>query len=399
MNWKTSLAVAACCAGTLTLSAQKMSVEFAESEMKRFPEAWQLDHGKRLYFGYSQGVGCCAMLDMWRYTGDRKYYDYVAEWADTLINDKGEIYLYEMADYNLDFINSGKVLFDIYAETGDPKYKKAMDVLVRQLARQPRTHEGAFWHKLIYPFQVWLDGLYMASPFLARYGATFDRPDLIDDAVKQFLICARRTFDNRTGLYFHAYDESRNQRWSDPTTGHSPNFWGRSMGWWFMALVDVLDYIPEDHPRRADLITMVKGLAITLPEYQDKDGLWYQVLDQIDREGNFPEASVTTQFMYAYAKAVNKGYIDSSYIAVAEKAYDGLRKKLLKKNDDKTWTLTRCCAVGGLGGSKYRDGSFNYYINERMRDNDAKATGPYIMGCIQLEKYWAEHEARSSKKR
>ena len=149
--------------------------------------------------------------------------------------------------------------------------------------------------------------------------------------MKQFLICARRTFDNRTGLYFHAYDESRNQRWSDPTTGHSPNFWGRSMGWWFMALVDVLDYIPEDHPRRADLITMVKGLAITLPEYQDEDGLWYQVLDQIDREGNFPEASVTTQFMYAYAKAVNKGYIDSSYIAVAEKAYDGLRKKLLKR--------------------------------------------------------------------
>ena len=160
MNWKTSFAVAACCACSLTLSAQKMSVEFAESEMKRAPEAWQLDHGKRLFFGYAQGVGCCAMLDMWHYTGDRKYYDYVAEWADTLINDKGEIHLYEMADYNLDFINSGKVLFDVYAETGDPKYKKAMDVLVRQLTRQPRTHEGAFWHKLIYPYQIWLDGLY-----------------------------------------------------------------------------------------------------------------------------------------------------------------------------------------------------------------------------------------------
>ena len=339
------------------------------------------------------------MLDMWHYTGDRKYYDYVAEWADTLINDKGEIHLYEMADYNLDFINTGKVLFDVYDETGDPKYKKAMDVLVRQLARQPRTHEGAFWHKLIYPYQIWLDGLYMASPFLARYGATFDKPELIDDAVKQFLICARRTFDNRTGLYFHAYDESRNQRWADPTTGHSPNFWGRSMGWWFMALVDVLDYVPENHPRRADLITIIKGMAVTLPEYQDKDGLWYQVLDQIDREGNFPEASVTSQFMYAYAKAVNKGYIDSSYIEVAQKAYDGLRKELLKKNPDKTWTLTRCCAVGGLGGSKYRDGSFDYYIHERMRDNDAKATGPFIMGCIQLEKYEAEHGSRPARKR
>lgn len=383
----------------LSLAAQKMSVEFAESEMARFPEAWQLDHGHRLFFGYAQGVGCCAMLDMWRYTGDRKYYDYVAAWADTLIDEQGDIYLYEMADYNLDFINSGKVLFDIYAETGDAKYKKAMDLLARQLARQPRTHEGAFWHKLTYPHQIWLDGLYMASPFLARYGAEFGKPDCIDDAVHQFLVCGRRTFDNRTGLYFHAYDESRNQRWADPTTGHSPNFWGRSMGWWFMALVDVLDYVPADHPHRADLLAMIKGLAAALPAYQDADGLWYQVLDQVEREGNFPEASVTSMFLYAYAKAVNKGYIDDSYMAVAQKAYAGLCKVLLRKDDDGLWTLTRCCAVGGLGGSNYRDGSFDYYIHERMRDNDAKATGPFIMGCIQLETYEAAHPASVPSKR
>lgn len=389
-----TLAMTAALLLPLSAAAQKMSVEFADSEMKRFPEAWQLDHGKRLFFGYAQGVGCCAMLDMWHYTGDRKYYDYVAAWADTIVDKDGGIYLYDMSEYNLDFINSGKVLFDIYAETGDARYKKAMDLLARQLARHPRTHEGAFWHKLIYPFQIWLDGLYMASPFLARYGATFDRPDLVDDAVNQFMICARRTYDNRTGLYYHAYDESRNQRWADPVTGHSPNFWGRSMGWWFMALVDVLDYVPENHPHRADLITFIKGLAVSLPEYQDKDGLWYQVLDCPEREGNFPEASVTSMVMYAYAKAVNKGYIDEEYIRVAEKAYDGLRKVLLRREPDKTWTLTRCCAVGGLGGTKYRDGSFNYYIHERMRDNDAKATGPFIMGCIQLEQYKARTSAK-----
>ena len=389
-----TLAMTAALLLPLSAAAQKMSVEFADSEMKRFPEAWQLDHGKRLFFGYAQGVGCCAMLDMWHYTGDRKYYDYVAAWADTIVDKDGGIYLYDMSEYNLDFINSGKVLFDIYAETGDARYKKAMDLLARQLARHPRTHEGAFWHKLIYPFQIWLDGLYMASPFLARYGAMFDRPDLVDDAVNQFMICARRTYDNRTGLYYHAYDESRNQRWADPVTGHSPNFWGRSMGWWFMALVDVLDYVPENHPHRADLITFIKGLAVSLPEYQDKDGLWYQVLDCPEREGNFPEASVTSMVMYAYAKAVNKGYIDEEYIRVAEKAYDGLRKVLLRREPDKTWTLTRCCAVGGLGGSKYRDGSFNYYIHERMRDNDAKATGPFIMGCIQLEQYKARTSAK-----
>ena len=168
--------------------------------------------------------------------------------------------------------------------------------------------------------------------------------------------------------------------------GHSPNFWGRSIGWWFMALVDNLDFIPADHPDRGFVISLVQGLADALPKYQDKDGLWYQVIDCPEREGNYPEASVTTQLMYAYAKAANRGYIDTSYRRYAEKAFDGLRKKLLVENADGTLTLTRCCAVGGLGGHPYRDGSFEYYIGERIRDNDAKATGPFIMGCIELGK-------------
>lgn len=359
---------------------------FADSEMKRFPQAYQLDHGKQPFFGYAQGVGCCAMLAMWHTTGDNRYYDYVKQWADTLINDEGQIHLYDMSAYNLDFINSGKVLFDLYKQTADERYKKAMDTLVRQLKNQPRTLEGGFWHKLIYQHQMWLDGLYMASPFLARYGAEFNRPELIDEAVKQFRLCHTHTYDAATGLYHHAWDESRSQRWADPATGHSPNFWGRSIGWWFMALVDALDYIPEEHPGRADMIGYIKGLAETLPKYMDKDGLWYQVIDQPEREGNFPEASVTTQCMYAYAKAVNKGYIDKRYKAVAEKAFNGLKNKLIVENEDGTLTLTRCCQVGGLGGTPYRDGSFEYYIGEKMRDNDAKATGPFIMGCIELGK-------------
>lgn len=370
--------------GCWTLSAQKYAVRFAESEMVRFPQAWQLDHGKRLFFGYSQGVGCCAMLNLWKATGDRKYYEYVQAWADTIVNDKGEIYLYRMDDYNLDFINPGKVLFDVYKQTGDQKYKLAMDVLVRQLKRHPRTLEGAFWHKLVYPHQVWLDGLYMASPFLAQYGAEFQQPELVDDAINQFLICARHTYDARTGLYYHAWDESHKQRWADKMTGQSPNFWGRSIGWWFMALVDVLDYVPADHVYRPELLRMVNSLAQTLPAYQDQDGLWYQVLDQPQRKGNFPEASVTSMFMYAYAKAVNKKYIPAEYKKVAEKAFEGLTKKLIREEKGGVLTLTRCCAVGGLGGNPYRDGSFEYYIGERIRDNDAKATGPFIMGCIEL---------------
>lgn len=369
-----------------TTLAQKTAVEFADSEMKRFPEAWQLDHGKRLYFGYSQGVGCQAMLDVWKQTGDRKYLDYVINWADTVINDKGEIHLYKVETYNLDYIKPGTVLFDVWKQTGKEKYKLAMDLLVNQLKNHPRTHEGAFWHKLIYQHQIWLDGLYMASPFLAEYAVTFNKPELIDDAINQFIVCAKHTYDAKTRLYYHAWDESKNQRWANKETGQSPNFWGRSIGWWFMALVDVLDYIPAEHAQRPELIKMINGLAETLPKYQDKTGLWYQVLDKGAVGGNYLEASVSSMFMYGYAKAVNKGYIDKKYRAVAEKAYDGLMKTLIVKNADGTLTLTKCCAVAGLGGHPYRDGSFEYYVNERIRDNDAKATGPFIMGCLQLGK-------------
>lgn len=383
---KIFLAIIAFLFAIQAIVAQNTGVKFADSEMKRFPEAWQLDHGKRLYFGYSQGVGCHAMLDVWKQTGDRKYLDYVINWADTVINDKGEIHLYKVETYNLDYIRPGTILFDVYKETGNEKYKLAMDLLVAQLKNHPRTLDGAFWHKLIYQHQIWLDGLYMASPFLAQYAVTFDRPDLIDDVVNQFLICAEMTYDFDTGLYYHAWDESKKQRWANPITGHSPNFWGRSIGWWYMALVDVLDYIPVDHPQRGELISIIQGLAETLPKYQDETGLWYQVLDQGDREGNYLEASVSSMFMYAYAKAVNKGYIDAKYRAVAEKAYDGLMNRLMVENADGTLTLTKCCAVGGLGGNPYRDGSFEYYINERIRDNDTKATGPFIMGCLQLGK-------------
>ena len=368
------------------LSAQQTALRFADSEMKRAPQAWQLDHGKRLYFGYAQGVGTLAMLKVWEETGDDKYLDYVVEWADTLINNEGEIHLYKVETYNIDYINSGKVLFEVYRQTGEDKYKLAMERLVNQMKHHPRTHEGVFWHKLIYPHQIWLDGLYMGSPFLAEYAVTFNQPQLIDDVINQFIVCARHTYDQATGLYYHAWDESKNQQWANKMTGQSPNFWGRSIGWWFMALVDVLDFIPADHTQRPELINMIQGLADTLPRYQDKTGLWYQVLDQGDREGNYLEASVSSMFMYAYAKAANKGYISQTYRSVAEKAYEGLMRELIVENGDGTLTLTKCCSVGGLGGNPYRDGSFEYYISEKIRDNDAKATGPFIMGSLQLNK-------------
>ena len=358
---------------------------FADSEIRRFPKAWQLDYGKRMFFGYSQGVGCSAMLQLWKSTGDDRYFEYVKQYADSVINSQGDIHLYSSESQNLDFIEAGNMLFDVYKKTGDNKYKIAMDQLIEQLKKQPRTSDGGFWHKKIYEHQMWLDGIFMASPFMAHYGATFNKPEWIDEAIKQITLCHQHTFDPKTGLYHHAWDESKSQKWANPATGLSPNFWGRSIGWYFMAVVDALDYIPADYPRRGELIAIIQGLADSLPAYQ-VNGLWSQVIDQPKRKGNYPEASVTTQCMYALAKAVNKGYIDKKYRVFAKKAFNGITDRLLVENMDGTLTLTRCCAVGGLGGNPYRDGSFEYYIGEKIRDNDAKATGPFIMGCIELNK-------------
>lgn len=366
--------------------SQKWSVRFADSEMKRFPQAWQLDYGKGLYFGYTQGLGTLAFYKLWKASGDKKYYNYVYQWLDTIVNAQGKIYLYDPKVYNIDFINSGKTLIAMWKETKLPKFKIALDSLRGQMKTHPRTDEGVFFHKKIYQHQIWLDGLYMGDPFLAEYAVTFKEPKLLDDAINQILIGAKRTYDAKTGLYYHAYDESRQQQWADKKTGHSPNFWGRSIGWFYMAVVDILDFVPKNHPKRAQLIAIAKGLADTLPKYQDKDGLWYQVVDQPTREGNYAEASASSMYMYAIAKAVNKGYIAPKYKAVALKAFDGITRKLIKTNADGTLSLTQCCAVAGLGGKPYRDGSYEYYIHEKIRDNDAKATGPFIMGCIELGK-------------
>ena len=366
--------------------AQKLYMQFAESELKRFPEAWQIDHGKRLYFGYGQGLGCLAMLKMWEKTGDQKYFDYVEAWADTIINEAGEIYLYKRDTYNLDYINPGKILFTLYEKTGKEKYKLAIERLMDQLKVHPRTLEGAYWHKLIYPHQIWLDGVYMADPFIAAYGQFKQDSARYEDVINHILVTAKHTYDAQTGLYYHAWDESKKQLWANDVTGQSPNFWGRSIGWWFMALVDVLDFIPTDYPKRDEIVAIINGLAKTLPKYQDEEGLWWQVMDKIGQDKNYQEASVNAMFMYGFAKAANKGYIPASYKAVAEKTLAGIQKRLLKTEADGTLTLIQCNAVAGLGGHPYRDGSYDYYVNERIRENDAKATGPFIMGLLELDR-------------
>lgn len=365
-----------------TLTAQSMYQQFADSEMKRFPEAWQLDHGKRLYFGYSQGLGCLAMLKVAEKTGEAKYFNYVEKWADTLINEKGEIHLYELSSYNVDFINSGKILFELYGKTKKEKYRLAIETLVHQLKYQPTTLEGGYWHKLIYPHQIWLDGVYMTGPFLAKYAKLSKEDQYYDKAIDEILITAKHTLDPRTGLYYHAWDESKKQAWSNPQTGQSPNFWGRSIGWYFMAVIDVLDELPLDYPRRDKLIQLAQSLAKTLANYQDDEGLWWQVIDQPKRKGNYQEASVNSMFLYAYSKGINKKYLSERYMALVHKLYQGIQKRLLRRENE-LLTLLQCNAVAGLGGKPYRDGSYDYYVNERIRENDTKATGPFIMGCME----------------
>ncbi len=386
---KKMILILAAGAMALGLGAQekKMYQRFADDEIKRFPECWQFDHGSRPFFGYTQGVGAMAMLGVWQATGDEKYYDYVYRYADFMVNDEGKIfnYNYDIDPYNLDLINAGKMFFTLYERTGDEKYKKAMDMLYNTLQTHPRNSLGGFWHKQIYPWQMWLDGLYMATTYLLQYGVVFDKPEAVDDAIDQFLLVKQYMHNPENGLYYHAWDEAKRQRWADPETGLSHIFWGRSIGWWWMAVVDILDYVPEDHPKRPELIEIVQGLADAVPKYQD-GGLWYQVVDMGGREGNYQEASVSSMFMYCIAKAVNKGYISQDYMKYAEAAYEGLTTTLMRVDEDGTLNLTNCCAVAGLGGSPYRDGSYEYYINERIRDNDGKATGPFIMGCLQLNK-------------
>lgn len=363
------------------------SERMARSEMKRFPEPWMIEKAQTPRWGYTHGLVVKGMLEEWKHTGNRDYYDYARIYADSLIDANGKIRMHYLS-FNIDNINPGKMLFDLYEQTNDRRYKVAMDTLRKQLSEQPRTKEGGFWHKLKYPDQLWLDGIFMASPYLAQYGRVFADTEAFADVVNQITLIARRTYDPDTGLYYHGWDESRKQKWADPVTGCSPNFWSRSLGWYAAALVDVLDYLPEDIEGRDTVLSIVENLAASLAKYQDeKTDTWYQVTIEGDREGNYPESSATALFVYFYAKAINKGYIQSEYESVVSSAFDGMIKEFIRQEPDGTYTITKCCAVAGLGGEpRYRDGSFEYYISEPVIDNDPKSVGAFILAAIEYEK-------------
>ncbi len=369
-------------------SGKKYYVKMADSEMKRNPESWMVDFSKELKWNYCHGLELESIFEVYKKNGDKKYFNYALSYADTMVNKDGTIKTYKLKEYNIDRLNSGKMLFPIYAETKNEKYRKALDLLKSQMDSHPRISNGGFWHKKIYPNQVWLDGLYMAGPFLAEYGATFNAPELFDEVALQLITAYDDLIDAKTGLLYHGWDESRQQRWADPVTGRSPNFWSRSIGWYMMAMVDVLDFMPANHPQRAKIIDILNKMSVSIEKYQDpKSGMWYQVTDQGSREGNYLESSGSVMFIYTWVKAAQKGYLPKGYLKKGKVAYARFLKQFVKRNPDATISITNACSVAGLGGDKnYRDGSFEYYISEPIRDNDAKVVAPFIQLSILLNR-------------
>ncbi|MBL0738535.1 glycoside hydrolase family 88 protein [Flavobacterium sp. GN10] len=366
----------------------KWSDKMALTLMKRHPEAYMIDDAKKPKWDYVHALVLHSIEELYKKNPDPRYKAYIRGYVDNLVQADGSINTYEFDKYNIDLVLPGRLLFNVYDYSKEDKYLKALQLIRKQLTEQPRTQSGGFWHKQIYPNQMWLDGLYMGEPFYAEYTARFENGKSFDDIAKQFEVIQLKATDPKTGLLYHGWDESKQMPWANKETGNSPNFWSRSLGWYVMALVDVLDYMPKDHPKRKELIKYLNNASEAILKFQDsKSGLWYQVTDKGGEKDNYLEASGSAMFAYAYAKGANKGYLPAKFKKAANKAFDGLTTILIKKVDeDGGITLTNCCQVAGLGGNPYRDGSYEYYVNERKKDNDPKATGPFILAAIELNR-------------
>ncbi len=355
------------------------SVRMAESVMKRHPGFYDK-------WDYVTGTVLRGFEELWQQTGDPRYVQYIKSTVDHAVDSSGNIQDYDSSEFNLDEIKEGNAVLLLYRETGEEKYQKAVRLLDHQLENQPCTSEGGFWHKKKYPWQMWLDGLYMGSPFYAEYGQLFNEPQNFDDVVKQLTLMESHARDVKTGLLYHGWDEKKVQDWADPEMGCSPCFWGRAMGWYAMALVDVLDFLPADHAGRDSVIAVFQRLAEAVREYQDDStGVWWQVMDQKNRKGNYLEASCSCMFVYVLAKGVRKGYIDQAYGETVMRGFRGILKEFVEEKSDGTIDLTHICQSAGLGYG--RDGSYDYYVFQtHIQTNDGKGVGPFILACVEMER-------------
>ena len=388
------------------------------SEMKRVPKSYLLDFSDKPKWSYVMGIELEGMLDTYLRYGGEDILKYCKEYTDTMIYADGNIRGFNILDYNLDNIRTGHFVTRMYQKYPEPKNLLAMQLMMKQLQDQPRTiADKVYWHKAIYAYQVWLDGIFMGLPFRCLTAGVLDKPRntrssqstlrIYDDAVNQLKITYQRTFDPKTGLNRHAYDETRKTFWADKETGLSQHCWGRAQGWYTMALIEVLDALPEDYARRQEVIDLlVKDFDAILKWQDKKTGVWYQVMDSPERKGNYLESTCSSMFAYALLKAYRKGYVDGKYRDAGIKAYKGTIRNFIKVHPDKTISLTNCCSVAGLGPAatpeveaalkkinpkgtvkenKTRDGSFDYYLSEPIRDNDAKGVGPFIWASLEME--------------
>lgn len=351
--------------------------------------AWNLEmirSGKSNKWNYIDGCMITGILELYEITGEARFLDFADRFLSGFVEENGHIRTYDPEEYSLDNVNPGKNLFPLYDLTGKEKYRKATERVRSQLSTMPRTPEGNFWHKLIYPNQVWLDGIYMALPFYMEYEKRFDAQKDCQDICQQIANVEIRMRDPETGLYYHGYDASRKMYWADPDTGCSPNFWLRAEGWFILGLVDVLE-IMKDLPMQAESVHlqhMLLDLAKALSKYQDPSGLWYQLIALPELEGNYLETSGTALISAALLKAVRLGFLPESFRAVGEKAFYGIVDHRLTKNADGTPFVTGICLVAGLGGEQHRDGSVAYYLSEPVVQNDAKGVGPLLLAYTEM---------------
>jgi unsaturated rhamnogalacturonyl hydrolase len=371
------------------------AVRLARSEMDRRGDRMFYQEGTRARWEYTHGLFSYALVTLGNASGQGDILDYGERLASTFVTPEGQIRTFRKEEYNIDLIPPGRTLYHLYRKTGDARYQQAIEVLMDQLHTHPRTSEGGFWHKQRYPYQMWLDGLYMGSPFLAEYAVAFNKPEHLEDVVLQIKLMDRHSYDAAKGLHYHAWDEKRAQDWANKETGCSPNFWSRSIGWYGMALVDCLDYIPATQEDGEFVVSILRRVADGIVRYQDpKTGLWWQVTDQGDRKGNYLESTASSMFVYILAKGINNGYLPrDTYLPALQKGYEGIIRDFIREDGKGRIDLTQCCEVAGLGytnskGMK-RDGSFDYYVSEPIISNDLKGVGPFLFAGVEMEKLLA----------
>lgn len=366
--------------------ARNWSERLAETAMTIWKDSFALKPGQPAKWSYDQGVILKGIEGAWNATGNADYFRYIQRCMDFYVQEDGSIKGYRPDEYNIDHINNGKLLLLLYRVTGKEKYHKACNLLRNQLSTHPRTSEGGFWHKKIYPYQMWLDGLYMGQPFYAEYAKLFHQDTAFNDITRQFILMERHARDAKTGLLYHGWDETRQQGWADKTTGLSPNFWGRALGWFGMAMVDALDHFPEQHPGRDSIIGILNRFAKAVTAVQDtRSGLWYDIVDKQTMPKNYREASASCMLVYTLAKGVRKGYLSASYLHNALKGYQGIVATFIETDAKGQTNLKGTVAVSGLGGNPYRNGSFEYYMSEPVIVNDPKGMGAFIKCAVELE--------------